>query len=246
MVVKQVFSDFDGTLTLHDELTTHFHEILELLKGHSVPLVICTGRSKSWAHFLLTHFFDLEYVISEGGGSLTYVEKDKEGRRHLKDVTLVSDEMTTKLQFVAKELIEKFPVSLSVDSFGRHTDRAIELSDLKKDAHLNQEVRAFLLSHKVNFSTSNVHLNFWCGEISKIKAIKTYLEKYKKNKLEETIFFGDSLNDETVFKDHPNTVGVSNIDKVLDQLEHKPTLILKGRENVGPLGVLNYLKSLLK
>lgn len=244
--MKQVFSDFDGTLTLHDELTVHFHQILEYLKGHGVPLVICTGRSKSWAHFLLTHFFDLSFVISEGGGTISRVEKDKAGRRHLKDQCLVSQTETIKLEWVANELVKKFPVQLSVDSFGRHTDRAIELSDLNNDAHLNQEVRAFLLSHKVNFSTSNVHLNFWCGEISKIKAIKRYLKDNGGCPIEETLFYGDSLNDQTVFKDHPNTIGVSNIKNVLDQLESKPGVILEGDENVGPLGVLNHLKSVLK
>jgi hypothetical protein len=37
-------------------------------------------------------------------------------------------------------------------------------------------------------------------------------------------------------------VGVANISAVIDQLTYKPTTILTGDDNVGPWGVLNYLK----
>ena len=48
-----VFSDFDGTLTDHTEFSPAFFEILSLLKEQNTPLVIVTGRSLSWAHFLI-------------------------------------------------------------------------------------------------------------------------------------------------------------------------------------------------
>ncbi len=57
MKPKLVLSDFDGTLTEHTELTPKFFEILELLKASNIPLLIVTGRSLSWAHFLLTHLY---------------------------------------------------------------------------------------------------------------------------------------------------------------------------------------------
>jgi hydroxymethylpyrimidine pyrophosphatase-like HAD family hydrolase len=63
---------------------------------------------------------------------------------------------------------------------------------------------------------------------------------------DEAVFFGDSLNDQTMFKSFKNSVGVSNISKVMDQLVHKPTTILEGPENIGPNGVFNYLKNLLE
>ena len=66
--IKIVLSDFDGTLTFKEELGAIFFEILDLLKGKQIPLVIVTGRSLSWGHFLLTHFPFLTDVIVEGGG----------------------------------------------------------------------------------------------------------------------------------------------------------------------------------
>ncbi len=244
--MKAVFSDFDGTLTLNDELTVDFFKILELLKGHSVPLIICTGRSKSWAHFLLTHIHDLDYVISEGGGTLSFVTK-RNGRRVLSDKSFVPAGDLEKLRDVSERLLKKFPeIVLSVDSFGREADRAIELEDLKSNPQMQKEVCAFFDAEGVHYSTSNVHMNYWCGEVSKMKALELFLKEYPIAKMEETVFFGDSLNDESVFKDHPHTVGVSNIEKVKSRFKHLPKVILEGSESAGPLGVLSYLESSLK
>lgn len=241
-----VFSDFDGTLTFRDQLTREFHDIIDLLKGHGVPLVICTGRSKSWAHFLLTHFHDLDYVISEGGGNLSYIDC-KSGYRELKDKLLISKEDLAHLQQTTKELLDAFPdLRLSADSYGREADRAIELTDLAEVDGLKEKVEAFLTQKKITFSTSNVHLNFWSGPIHKIDAIRRFAKEFYPVDLNETLYFGDSLNDESAFGGHPRSVGVSNVAKVLDRLKQKPKTILTGDENEGPLGVLNYLTTVLK
>ncbi len=246
MKVKTVFSDFDGTLTFRDELTKEFFNIIDLLKGHGVPLIVCTGRSKSWAHFLLTHFHDLQFVISEGGGNLSFIE-ERDGRRLLKDKLLVEKSEVDRLENLTNILLEKYPqIVLSADSFGREADRAIELYDLGVDPKLKSNIVQFFKEHKVNYSTSNVHMNFWCGEISKMKAINMFLSAYDLGDLEDSLFFGDSLNDESVFEGHPHSVGVSNISKVLNRLNFKPTKILEGEENEGPQGVLSYLENLLK
>jgi hydroxymethylpyrimidine pyrophosphatase-like HAD family hydrolase len=89
-----------------------------------------------------------------------------------------------------------------------------------------------------------VHLNFWCGEVSKFIAVEHFL---KKKGVDQTsaIFFGDSLNDQAMFKSFENSIGVANISKVLDQMKYRPKTILIGDENIGPFGVYNYLKKKL-
>jgi phosphoserine phosphatase len=69
----------------------------------------------------------------------------------------------------------------------------------------------------------------------------------KKNVEEnDCLFFGDSLNDQAMFKSFKNSVGVSNISKVIDQLKYRPATILLGEENIGPFGVFNYLNQMCK
>ena len=60
------------------------------------------------------------------------------------------------------------------------------------------------------------------------------------------MYFGDSLNDESMFEKFTHTVGVSNIDRVLNKLKYKPKTILKGEENIGPDGVINFLTNLVE
>lgn len=239
---KIILSDFDGTLTEHTEFSSKFLDILKLAKDSNVPFIIVTGRSISWAHFFLTHFESLNYVISEGGGSLSY--KDSNG--FIIDEYLVSDEQINWLEEVTADMLERFPmVRLSADSIGRKTDRAIELFDLK-DVSLVNKLKKYLEQKNISFSTSNVHLNFWAGDISKYSASKYLLSRFfKEISIEQSVFFGDSLNDQTMFRNLENTVGVSNIQEVIDQLEYRPKLILKGDENIGPHGVLKHLQEVL-
>jgi HAD superfamily hydrolase (TIGR01484 family) len=236
---KIVFSDFDGTLTFKEGLSPVFFDILNLLESKKIPLVIVTGRSLSWGHFLLTHFPYLQDVIVEGGGAIV----TRTGK-FITEECLVSDSDVLKLADFTRDFAEEFPkIKLSVDSFGRKTDRAIELHDLH-DGVLFHHIEDFLRAHNINFSTSNVHLNFWCGEVSKYLAVDHFLKKHKKIEL-ESVFFGDSLNDQAMFKSFHNSVGVSNIKAVIDRLEFKPRTILTGDENIGPFGVLNYLQNTL-
>ena len=84
------------------------------------------------------------------------------------------------------------------------------------------------------------------GDFSKASAIELYLENFSDEKMDDCMFFGDSLNDESVFGLMKNCVGVSNISKVEDQLKKKPATILKGKKNEEIHGVFNYLKDQLK
>ncbi len=236
---KLVFSDFDGTLTYKEGLGPIFFDVLSLLESKKTPLVIVTGRSLSWGHFLLTHFPFLTDVIVEGGGAIV-----SRSGKFITEECLISPHEVQRLADFCTDFKLKFPTTpLSVDSFGRKTDRAIELHDLQ-DGVLFSHIEQFLIERKINFSTSNVHLNFWCGEVSKYKAVLHFL-KLKGAKAEDCVFFGDSLNDQTMFKSFKNSVGVANISTIIDRLEFKPTTILTGDDNVGPWGVLNYLKKSL-
>lgn len=236
---KIVFSDFDGTLTHHEKLGPIFFDLLNLLNTHKIPLVIVTGRSLSWGHFLLTHF-PLQDVIVEGGGARVY----RNDKLIDEELYVEESEVNRLAQFCEILKVDSPHLKLSADSFGRKTDRAIELWDLQ-DGVFFHHVEDLLRERGVNFSTSNVHLNFWCGEISKYQAVTNFL-KAKNISSDDAIFFGDSLNDQSMFKSFKNSVGVANIEKVMDQLEYRPTIILKGIENEGPYGVYRYLKSLLE
>jgi HAD superfamily hydrolase (TIGR01484 family) len=234
------FSDFDGTLTLEGrELTREFFDIIEFIHKHNHELVIVSGRSLSWGHFLLTHF-PLKACIMEGGGVILYIDEKGEIAQEL----LISDEEVDRLANFTINLKHHIPhIPLSADSFGRLTDRAIEFHLMEQ--RWIDEVMDYMTRHEINFSKSNVHINFWAGEISKFLGVRKFLKKFRPHIKEENCwFFGDAPNDQSMFELFHNSVGVSNIKHCLHKLTHKPRIILQGEENSGPKGVLNYIKKL--
>jgi len=233
---KIVFSDFDGTLTKQGNFSPVFFDVLNLVKEKNIKFVIVTGRALSWSHFLMTHF-PIDACITEGGGMLSVGRK-----KGFVDHCLVDQSELQRLLEITQSLLNKFPnLQLSEDSLCRITDRAIDLNVLEETS-LIQAVSEFFDKGEVNYSCSNVHLNYWTGNFTKASAIKYYLENFSNDHPDDCLFFGDSLNDELVFKMIKNSVGVSNIKSVLDKLKVKPAVILEGPENAEILGVMNYLK----
>lgn len=175
-----IFSDFDGTLTVDGKITNEFFQILDLLKEKNHELIIVSGRSLSWGQFLLTHF-PLQSCIMEGGGVI--LRKDHRGE--IKHVPLVTQKELDELDIFTKNMCVKFPeVPLSSDSFGRLSDRAVEYKFMN-ELFLN-DVMSFMKEHKINFTKSNVHLNFWKGEISKYLGVRKFIhEHYPQENLHE-------------------------------------------------------------
>lgn len=234
--MKIIFSDFDGTLTNNGLLGASFIDLIQALKQRGLPLIIVSGRSASWGQFLMTHY-DLNTVIMEGGGVIL---TKKNGVIHHKIMVENSD--IDNLHRNYQEVLKIKGIISSADNLGRLTDRAIEAERMKNDDL--DKVIAFLDSRKVHHSRSNVHLNLWCGEMSKAKAIENILEE---RHISETscCYFGDSLNDESVFEYMTHTIGVSNIKNVLSELKHKPKLVLTGDDNAEIRGVLRFVNDLL-
>jgi len=232
------FSDFDGTLTLDGHLTKDFFEIVEYVHEKNNELIIVSGRSVSWGHFFLTHF-PLKACIMEGGGVILYVDE----RGEIVQEPLITLLEIDRLAAFTVKLQHHFPnIPLSADSFGRLTDRAIEFKFM--DEELIDDVMKFMDQENINYSKSNVHINFWCGEVSKYLGVTQFMAKHRPIKEAKNCwFFGDAPNDESMFELFYNSVGVSNIKHCIHRLKFKPRIILEGDENVGAKGVLRYVKS---
>ena len=239
--MKIIFSDFDGTLTNNGKLGAVFFDILDLIKKNNSELIVVSGRSLSWGHFILTHF-PIDYAIMEGGGVIIY--RDDKG--HIQEENLLDQSTIDKLEMITQKLIKDVPeVIMSADSFGRRADRAIEIFQMDKAAA--DKTEKYLKDHNVNFSKSDVHLNFWLEDLSKANAVSLFLKKYKPQvKEQDCLYFGDAPNDQSMFKYFEHTIGVSNISHVIDKLTDKPQIVLEGVGNEGANGVFNYLAEFFK
>lgn len=237
--MKIVFSDFDGTLTFQGELSPIFFDVLNLIKQHDSELIIVSGRSLSWGHFLLTHF-PLRYVVMEGGGVV--LQKNAQGL--IQETCLAKEEDLVALQKAQKEISELVGAScFAADSYGRKTDRAIEFSKLEKTDQ--KKIINYLDLNHLSYSRSNVHLNIWKGELSKANGVEFLLNNFLSHiDKDDCIYYGDAPNDQSMFAFLNNSVGVSNILPFLDEIETPPKVVLEGKENIGVLGVLAHLKDI--
>jgi hydroxymethylpyrimidine pyrophosphatase-like HAD family hydrolase len=176
----------------------------------------------------------------EAGGVI--LAKNSNGE--IDELNLVSDSEIERLREIERKLRENHPeVKLSVDSYGRRTDRAAEFKYMSDEA--NKRLIDFLEENDCDYSVSNVHLNFWCGEISKALGCEKLLEKFFPNlSKEDCIFFGDALNDESMFEHFPNTIGVANINKHLENFKFRPKVVLTQKHEFEIDGVLSYLQAL--
>lgn len=216
--------------------------LINLIHQHNRELIITTGRGHSWGLFLLTHF-PLNKIIVENGGVIIKKEFRKDGRKIFKTYELQTKKQKELQKTNLKKLLKKFPgIKLSDDSVFRSCDLSIDLIENKK--YIHSDFFAELKKLKFSHSTSNVHVNFQIGSFNKFKAIKKFCQQERFD-IGKAIFFGDSLNDEPVFRHLKQTVGVSNIDERLSSFKYPPKVILKGKKNREIYGVYNYLKQVL-
>ncbi|MDH4467505.1 MAG: HAD-IIB family hydrolase [Bacteriovoracaceae bacterium] len=238
-----ILSDFDGTLTWKGAINEYFFQFLQIVnKSPKAKLVIVTGRSCAWGIFLLTHFPDIHAVIAEGG---PIILKRLPKSELIERRNLCSLEQEQKLGDLKSHLISEFPsVIHAIDNTGRMTDHALELESLR-DPSLMKSLKNKLREWGASFSQSNIHLNLNFHKVNKIEGVKSWcewegisFEDLKTN----AIYFGDSLNDQSMFKEIKNSVGVSNIRPLLSEMQHHPATILDGEEQSEIKGVLYFLR----
>ena len=75
-----------------------------------------------------------------------------------------------------------------------------------------------------SYAQSSIHLNIWFGDYSKSKGLLAFMNLCgidEETLKEESIYLGDALNDEEMFKLIPNSIGMKS---VLDKKEEFKTL----------------------
>jgi hydroxymethylpyrimidine pyrophosphatase-like HAD family hydrolase len=126
---------------------------------------------------------------------------------------------------------------LSADSKFREVDLAI---DWNEEAQLPREEadRAVELLRAQGFGAtrSSVHVNFGPPDFDKLTACKAVVERVlggDPDDLSPYVFVGDALNDAPMFKGFPRSVGVANVRRWWDELQHRPRFVTEAEEADG-------------
>jgi hydroxymethylpyrimidine pyrophosphatase-like HAD family hydrolase len=126
----------------------------------------------------------------------------------------------------------------SRDSEGRETDIAIDHSEF---THLPptaiEQVVQLMRSEGMTTTVSSIHINGWYGEHDKFSGAcwiaRALLGRDLTQELDRWVYVGDSTNDQVMFQHFQHSVGVANIRRFADQLEHPPRYITPSERGTG-------------
>jgi HAD superfamily hydrolase (TIGR01484 family) len=235
--IKGIFSDIDDTLTDKGKLTEDSYAALWKLKKAGLRMIPVTGRPAGWVDHL-ARMWPVDAVIGENGAfyyhlDLTQGRDGKLVQRFVqpKETRAANRE---KLWKVFRELQKKMPgLEVASDQGYREIDLAVDFcEDVPRlpPADIDRIVKAFVEAGAQS-KISSIHVNSWFGDHDKYSCCRMLLKELYGEDFDQErdnyLYFGDSPNDEPLFREFTHTVGVANVREFLPRMQHAPTYITK-------------------
>jgi HAD superfamily hydrolase (TIGR01484 family) len=229
--IRLVATDMDGTLTTSGKFTSLLLQALEDLAVVDVKVMIVTGRSSGWVSGL-SSLMPVVGAIAENGG-LFYPATSEQ----LVTLTPITDLVAHRQHLAAAfgQLKTKFPqIRESDDNRYRITDWTFDVAGLS--THDLQTIGNLCHQIEWGFTYSNVQCHIKPLGQDKAMGLLTVLRKYfPEYTPQQVVTVGDSPNDESLFDASyfPMSVGVANVSRYVNQLQHQPTYVTKRAEGEG-------------
>jgi HAD superfamily hydrolase (TIGR01484 family) len=228
--IRGVCLDIDDTLSTAGKLTAEAFSALWELKKAGFAVVPVTGRPAGWCDHI-ARFWPVDAVVGENGAFTFFM--DQGVRKRMNTPTRSSDETLKKqLYQLSTQIQSKFPhAKWASDQSYREYDLAVDMcEDVEPwSAAKTQELLQFCKDQGAHAKLSSIHVNIWYGDYDKRKGFEHWISQghpgWNGKKLQENqwLYIGDSPNDEPMFATFPFSVGVANLKKYIDQLQHTPT-----------------------
>ncbi|MBC8393234.1 MAG: HAD family hydrolase, partial [Deltaproteobacteria bacterium] len=141
-----------------------------------------------------------------------------------------------QLKQVQEEILASVPgTAVASDQQYREADLAIDYCE--DVPRLNwkavEKICSIFKKHGAACKISSIHVNGWFGTYDKLEMTKRFaaerwcIDLDQNQNKERFIFCGDSPNDEPMFKYFPHAVGVNNLLRFSDQLQHLPSYVAR-------------------
>jgi len=237
-----IFTDVDDTLTLDGQLPLEAFNALYTLRRAGIQVVPVTGGCGGWCDCML-RTWPIDAIIGENGAFIMGMNKGK------LTITYMQDEATREankkrldalIRIISKQVPE---AKLTGDCQYRLTDIAYDIGQDRTLANEKiEEILRICATEGMQARASSIHINIWLGEYSKCSTALFFLDRVGLSE-KQTIFVGDSQNDESMFSGWSTTVGVANIKPFLSRLSTPPTYIT---HQPGGLGFAELAEVILK
>ena len=236
--VHGVLTDIDDTLTTDGAITPDALAALTSLRDAGLPVFAITGRPAGWSEaFALA--WPVNAIVAENGA--VALSRDAQGRlqKHYLQDQPTRQYNHRRLQTVLQHIETVMPrARRATDSAGRETDIAIDHSEFAHlDVHEIAQVVKLMQEGGLHATVSSIHINGWIGAHDKLEGarwiIREHLGRAVDEELAHWVYVGDSTNDARMFGHFPHSVGVANVARFIDQLEHLPRFVSPSERGAG-------------
>lgn len=210
--LRFVLHDIDDTVTENGRLPAAAYDALWAMHEAGLSVIPVTGRPAGWCDLIIREW-PVQAVIGEGGAFVYYWE-DGHVKTYLHP-NAVSDARVRAKPMIDAVLSEVPGVRIARDQFSRLYDTAF---DFREEApFLPTETGYDIIRVCERFGAvakmGTAHVNAWFGDYDKADMSMRFLKRVLgEEKPEETVlYFGDSPNDEPMFRAFPMSCGVANV-----------------------------------
>jgi HAD superfamily hydrolase (TIGR01484 family) len=236
--IHGVLTDIDDTLTTEGEITTDALAALHALRAAGLPVFAITGRPAGWSEaFALA--WPVNAIVAENGAVALWRGEGGQLLKAYQQDNATRRDNAVRLKAVAQRVLDTVPQArLSQDSPGRETDIAIDHSEFAQlsEADIARVVR-LMREGGLNATVSSIHINGWIGDHDKLSGarwiVREQLGRDLDAEADRWVFVGDSTNDAQMFGHFPHSVGVANVKRFWDQLQHRPRYVTAGERGKG-------------
>lgn len=244
--IKYVLCDIDDTITNQGKLVSESYNAMWKLYNAGYHVIPVTGRPAGWCD-LIVREWPVKAVVGENGAFVYYFE-DSQFKTFIHPEVATS-EIHNQLDSVKSACLEQIPgCRPAKDQPFRIFDLAIDFNEDPPYLGLGaaEKIKNVCVSMGAEAKISSIHVNVWFGKYDKLKMAKLFFEEILKeeNIREKVIFFGDSPNDEPMFRYFPNSCGVANVSGFVDRMDHLPSYITKSEGGLGFAEAVDHLLSL--
>ncbi len=223
-----ILFDVDDTVTWEGKLIPEALIAMRAGQAAGLRMVPVTGRPGGWVDHI-ARMWPVDGVVGENGGLWFWMDGGKMHRQFVQPAE-VRAENQRRLKAVEAGILHDVPgTAIASDQDYRHLDLAIDFCE--DVPHLGDEgidaIVAVCDAHGATSKVSSIHVNTWFGEFDKLAGFERLHQDLWGGPVDFSrwAYFGDSANDEPMFKAFPLSIGVANVADFLPRLIHPPTWI---------------------
>ncbi len=229
--IRYVLCDVDDTLTHNGRLPPESFAALARLQDAGLRVIPVTGGCAGWCD-MMARCWPVDAVVGESGAFYFHRAGDGRLRRRWWLDDAARRDARRRLDALADAVLARVPgTALASDQPFRACDLAIDIAQEVPPLPpaVVEEVVGILRAAGATAHPSSIHVNAWFGSYGKRAMALTAMEELyglgPEDARQQVLYIGDAPNDEPMFAFFRHTVGVANVARFADRLNHKPAWI---------------------